>query len=91
MRVRNPVADQPEPRNPDQSTPLQLVIEDPSFRNSKNSLLIQCADVCAYLLYQMVSPSRYMKQKSGQHYFARLAPILCHKATPLEPLGIVRL
>ncbi len=70
---------------------LNHLIEDPVFRDSADSFLIQCADLCAYLLQQNLSPSKYMKEKSGHNYFNRLKPILCLKASTRDPLGIVRL
>jgi hypothetical protein len=70
---------------------LKHLIDDPVFRDSANSFLIQCADICAYLLYQKLNPCRYMKEKGGHNYFNRLAPVLCLKASATDPLGIVRL
>jgi hypothetical protein len=70
---------------------LKHLVDDPVFRDSANSFLIQCADICAYLLYQKLSPCRYMKKKGGHNYFDRLRPVLCLKASSTDPLGIVRL
>ncbi len=44
---------------------LNFLIEDPIFRDSAHSFLIQCADLCAYLLQQHLSPSKYMKEKAA--------------------------
>lgn len=93
MRAYNPVPNQtvfgPGYRN----LSLQYVIEDASLRDSRQSFFIQAADVCAFLLYQSAMPSGFMKGKSGQHYFKRLEPICCKKASNTDPqgLGIVRL
>ncbi|MCC6963515.1 MAG: DUF3800 domain-containing protein [candidate division Zixibacteria bacterium] len=71
--------------------PLQYVIEDPSFRDSRHSYFIQAVDLAAFLLYQKVSPGQFFKLKSGQNYFNRLDPILCKVASATDPTGIVRL
>src|SRR5438445_5537820 len=71
--------------------PLSNIIEDPSFRDSAHSYFVQAADTAAFLLHQHLAPNIYMKRNSGQNYFARLKPILCLKAAPVDPLGIVRL
>jgi hypothetical protein len=70
---------------------IRYMIEDPNFRDSKDSYFIQAADLSAYLLYQHYLPCAYMKKKSGQNYFLRLDPILCKVASSTDPLGIVRL
>lgn len=71
--------------------PLIHLIEDPVFRNSADAYLIQAADLVAFLLYQEIAPSSYMKKKSGQHYFNRLSPILGGSADNPEARGIVLL
>lgn len=71
--------------------PLEYVIEDPSFRDSKHSYFVQAVDLAAFLLYQKVAPNAYMKKKSGHKYFQRLGPILCRVASSTDPDGIVRL
>lgn len=55
-----------------------------------NSFFVQCADVAAFLLYQSVSPSVYMRKKAGQNYFKRLDAILCKQVTK-QADGIVRI
>jgi Protein of unknown function (DUF3800) len=70
---------------------LSKVIEDPNFRNSDESYLIQAADLVAYLLYQNLTPNAYMRKKSGNNYFNRLDPVLCKVASTADPQGIVRL
>ncbi|HEX8392699.1 MAG TPA: DUF3800 domain-containing protein [Longimicrobium sp.] len=67
------------------------LIEDPVFRNSEDAYLIQAVDLIAFLLYQELVPSGYMRKKSGQNYFSRLEPILCRAAVSRDPRGIVRL
>jgi len=73
--------------------PIQVVIEDPVLRDSRNSYLIQAADCAAFLLKQSIEPSAYMKRHGGNAYLQRLAPVLCKRASTKDPerLGIVRL
>jgi hypothetical protein len=52
---------------------------------------VQAADLVAFLLYQFVCPSAYVKKKSAENYLKRLEPVLCKVASPRDPLGIVRL
>jgi len=89
MRRYNPT---PFPNNSGWSNkPLRTIIEDPNFRESHRSHFIQAADVCAFLLYQHLAPSGYIKKKGAGTYFNRLDPILCKVASPRDPQGIVRL
>ncbi len=59
---------------------LTQVIEDPIFKNSELSYLIQVADLSAFLLYQKLSPSAYMRKKGASNYFSRLDNVLCKVA-----------
>ncbi|WP_213948662.1 MULTISPECIES: DUF3800 domain-containing protein [Luteibacter] len=70
---------------------MRKIIEDPCFRDSAHSLLIQAADLVAFLLYQQEQPNQYMRKSGGAGYFSRLTPILCRRASPRDPQGIVRL
>ncbi len=67
----------------------KFIIEDPNFRDSKDSYFIQAADLVAYLLFQFYCPNAYMRKKSGKNYFQRLDPILCKVTSRSDPLGIV--
>jgi len=93
MHRYNPVPNQPQFGPGYRNLPIIRVIEDPSYRDSRDSYFIQMADLCAFLLYQHVTPGAYMRKKGGQKYFARLDPILCRVAAPRDPerRGIVRL
>ena len=71
--------------------PIKHIIEDPNMRDSKDSLAIQAADLTAYMLYQHVSPSSYIKKKTGHGFFHTLSPILNTKASPRNEYGIVML
>ncbi len=70
---------------------LNAIVEDPNFRDSRDSYFIQAADLAAFLLYQHVAPSTFMRKKSGHNYFSRLDPVLCKVASSTDPRGIVRL
>lgn len=86
MRRHNPVPSLMGGYRPLQ---LQHVIEDPVYRDSQHSLLVQAADLCAFLLYQHLAPNSYVRRKSANSYFKRLAPVLCRAASRTDPNGIV--
>lgn len=91
LRHYNPIPNQPTFEVGYRNLPLQLIIEDPSFRDSAHSYFIQSVDLMAFLLYQHLQPSSYMRKKSGTNYFLRLRPILCIHASTADPNGVVRL
>jgi hypothetical protein len=70
---------------------MRNVIEDPCFRDSAHSPLIQAADLIAFLLYQQEQPNQYMRKSGGRGYFSRIAPILFRRACLADAQGIVRL
>jgi hypothetical protein len=71
--------------------PIKLIIEDPNMRNSENSLPIQAADMCAYMLQQHIAPNSYIKKKTGHGFFKDLLPILNTKASRTDVYGIVKI
>jgi hypothetical protein len=71
MRRYNPIPNQATYGTGYRNLVLSKIIEDPSFRDSEHSFFIQAADLVAFLLYQSLSPSKYMRSKSGQNYFNR--------------------
>lgn len=89
MRAFNPVPSQQSSGY--RNLQIRTIIEDPNYRDSSHSYFIQSVDVTAFLLYQHLAPSDYMKKKSGQNYFGRLAAVVCKHASPRDPLHIVRL
>lgn len=71
--------------------PIQRIIEDPSERNSVNSLPIQACDVAAYFLQQRQRPNSYVRKKRAHAYFDRLDPVLNKVASTADPQGVVRI
>lgn len=51
--------------------PLKHVIELPQHQDSKRSLLIQAADLCAYAVYQSETPSMAVKSNKGHERFLK--------------------
>jgi hypothetical protein len=90
MRVYNPVPNQTAFGAGYRNLTVRSVIEDANFRDSAHSYFVQAVDVSAYLLYQQLVPSGYMKKKGGQNYFRRLDPIVC-KVVSRQADGVVRL
>jgi hypothetical protein len=71
--------------------PTRSIVEDPVFRDSRHSMLIQAADVAAYFLFQQETPNSYMRKSGGKAYFRRLEPIFNKMAARNDHQGIVRL
>ena len=69
--------------------PIVRVIEDPHGKDSRSSLPVQMADICAYFLHQRFRPNSYIRKKSADRYFDRLAPVLNLRASRNGPMGIV--
>lgn len=89
MSVYNPIPS--SYGNQSRNMPIKKIIEDPYGKDSKSSLPVQAADICAYFLHQRFKPNSYIKRKSADRYFDRLLPILNTKASRFDPLGIVKL
>lgn len=69
---------------------LDRIIEDPIFKDSKSSYLVQSADFCAYALLrkevQLQSKNRYRIHRA----FEKLEPICVKETNPKDPFGIIR-
>jgi hypothetical protein len=65
--------------------PIRRIIEDPNMRDSEHSLLIQSADVVAYLLLQHFSPNKMIRKYGAKNFFKRLKPVCLDR----DNLGIV--
>ncbi len=90
MRHFNPIPNQSGFTAGFRNQQIKLIVEDPAFRDSAHSYFVQACDTAAYLLKQKLDPSKYMQKKGGDKYFCLLSPILCKKAAPRDPDGIVR-
>jgi Protein of unknown function (DUF3800) len=91
MGSYNPIPNQQHAGPGYRNMPIRKIIEDPNLRDSKNSHPIQAADLCAYLLFQHLTPNGFMKRAGGNNAFKLLEPILNKRAAMKNPLGIVYL
>ena len=91
LRHYNPIPNQPNFGSGYRDLKIEYIIEDPNFRDSKDSYFVQAADLIAFLLYQYIQPNSYIKEKNAEKYFERLDPILCKQASPGDQYGIVHL
>ena len=55
---------------------IDKIIEDPIFRDSRNSLLHQMNDVIAYCVRQNYEPNAFMKKKGGHKFYQRFKNIV---------------
>jgi hypothetical protein len=71
---------------------VQRVIEDPIFRESHRSYFVQLADAVAYaLLKREVPPTPHIAKYGIDKMFETVLGNICYKkASPRDPLGIVR-
>jgi Protein of unknown function (DUF3800) len=74
------------------SIPVERIIEDPIFKKSHHSFLIQLADCAAFSLLKRETPPTPTVKKYGIHnFFDECLAKICFKgASPRDPLGIVR-
>ena len=70
---------------------LSYVIEDPIFRDSKNSFMHQMNDVLAYCVRQRYEPNAYMKKKGGHNFYKRLDNVIVKKVSKTNEFGIVEI
>jgi len=70
---------------------LNYIIEDPFFKDSRESFIHQIVDIIAYSVLQIYSPNNYMKKKGGHRFFYRLQPVLCTYASRSNQYGIVEI
>lgn len=91
MRNYNPIPNQEGLGQGYRNLTISNLVEDPYFKDSKDSYFIQAADVVAFSLYQNIDPSSYIKRKSANNYFNRLDAVLCKEACGYDEKGIVRL
>jgi hypothetical protein len=72
--------------------PTTQIIEDPFFKNSKDSYFIQVVDFCAYALLRMERPIPSRTALGYDTMYKELADIVVVEANPNDPkgLGIIR-
>lgn len=91
MRHYNPIPNRKDLFRGDfRNIKLEYVIEDPVFRDSRNSLIHQMNDVVAYFCRQMVEPNAYVRKKGGANYYTRLSKVLLYKVSKTNN-GLVRI
>ena len=77
MRKYNPITNRRD-AFPDGYRNLQLryIIEDPNFRDTNDSYILQLVDVVAYFMMQNKRPNKFIRKKSAVLYHTRLNPVL---------------
>ncbi len=75
-----------------QNIPIERVIEDPIFKKSHQSFFLQLADCVAFALLkrEVVGTQNIKKYGINKMFEHRLSGICYKKASPKDPLGIVR-
>lgn len=69
----------------------ERIIEDPIFRESRDSYFLQLVDFVAFaLLKREVPPSPFVLKWGYHQLFDRLKNVVCKAACATDPLGIVR-
>lgn len=71
--------------------PINFIIEDPYFKDSAESFIIQMLDVISYTIRQKYEPNKYFTKKAGRTFFKNLLPILCTQASTRNEYGFVEL
>lgn len=87
--VYNPVPNQAHAGPGYRDMPMVRIVEDAFGKDSRDSYMIQAADVCAYFLLQKYAPCSFIKKKGASHYLNRLDPVLNKRASHTNGFGIV--
>jgi hypothetical protein len=61
--------------------PLRAIIDDPNFRDSAHSLILQMTDVVAYFARQVYEPNKYLRKKGARTFYGRLINVINPFAT----------
>lgn len=91
MSVINYIPNQVQFGAGSRNIPIVKIIEDPHGKNSRDTLPLQAADVCAYFLTQKYKPNSYVRKIGARNYFDRLQPVLNKWARQGSQFGIVDL
>jgi hypothetical protein len=75
---------------PTKHLPLHHVVEDPLFKSSKLSYLLQMADLAAYALLRSDNPTPKAERTGVNTVFSALRPVLYTRASPRDGYGVVR-
>jgi len=75
---------------PTKHLPLDYVVEDPLFKSSKLSYLLQIADLVAYSLLRFDNPTTKTRCNGVSALFPCLEPVLYKAASPGNQYGVVR-
>ena len=70
--------------------PIGNIIEDPLFKQSHRSNLIQMADFCAYALLRKEKPTARSIEHNMPDVFSILEPICFKDANPKDQFGIIK-
>jgi hypothetical protein len=94
MRVYNPIPSQfgtwPGTGAATRNIPIDRIVEDPFFKDSKKSYFVQLGDFCAYALLRRERPLPSKTRYGLDLAFANLSPILVREAVSRDPEGIIR-
>ena len=95
MRVHNPIPSKIgawDDGNPAKNIPTSQILEDPFFKDSRDSYFIQAVDFCAYALLRMERPIPSRTVLGYDTMYRELKPIVVTVANPNDPrgLGIIR-
>lgn len=72
------------------SIPLHRMVEDPFFKDSRQSYFIQLVDMCCFALLRREYPIESRSRYGVDQAFAALGPIVCREASSRDPEGILR-
>lgn len=76
---------------PYRNMPVEQIIEDPSFRRSEQSYLIQMADLCGYALLQHERPTQRGLKYGLNTTIQLIETVIVRETNPSDPLGVVRI
>jgi len=94
MRIYNPIPSRygtwKDTGKARKNIPIDRIIEDPFFKKSSQSYIIQLADFCAYALLRRENPIPSKTKYGLDQAFKLLSGILVREASTRDPDGIIR-